>query len=193
MKFIRGEAIEIDRELSDLDTFAIDFVKILRKHTKYAIVSGYVSILLGRARSSEDIDIIIPKTGFPEFTLLFRELYRKGFYCLNDDDEKDAYGYARDGIAVRFARKGDVIPNIELKFSKNRIDEISLRDTLKVRLGKEELVISGLEMQVAFKENVLKSPKDMEDAMHIRNVAGNNIKKELIERYSVMLRGIYRR
>jgi len=193
MKFIKGGAMEIGRELSELDAFAIDFIKTLRKHTKYAIVSGYVSILLGRARSSEDIDIIIPRAGFPEFVLLFRELYKKGFYCLNSDNEKEAYGYVRDGIAVRFAKKGKVIPNIELKFSKNRIDEISLKDTLKVRLGKEELVISGLEMQVAFKENVLKSPKDIEDAMHIRNVTGNNLSRELIEKYSVMLRGFYRR
>lgn len=191
MRFGKG-LIEIDRELSDLDVFAMDFIRILRKHSKYVIVSGYVSILLGRSRSSEDIDIIIPAMDFPEFALLFRDMYSNGFYCLNSDKEKEAYSYARDKIAIRFAKKDDVIPNIELKFSKNKADEISLKETLKVRLGKEDIVISSLEMQVAFKENVLGSQKDIEDAMHIRNVAGNNLKKELIEKYSVMLRGFYK-
>ena len=61
MRFINKKTIEINRELSDLDSFTIGFVNILTKHTSYVIVSGYVAILLGRARASEDIDIIIPK------------------------------------------------------------------------------------------------------------------------------------
>ena len=67
MKFVNRNLIEIDRELSDLDTFTIDFVKILKKYTKYVLVSGYVSILLGRSRSSEDVDIIIQKIDFSTF------------------------------------------------------------------------------------------------------------------------------
>ena len=57
MKFISNSIIELDRELSDLDKFTLNFVRILSKYAKYVVVSGYVSILFGRARSSEDIDI----------------------------------------------------------------------------------------------------------------------------------------
>lgn len=54
--------IKLNKELNDLDTFVIDFVKILDKSKiKYVLVSGYVSILFGRSRSSEDIDIIVKK------------------------------------------------------------------------------------------------------------------------------------
>jgi hypothetical protein len=53
MKVIDNKTIEIDRELSDLDKFTIDFVKILEKHVNYVLVSGYVSILLIRARPSK--------------------------------------------------------------------------------------------------------------------------------------------
>ena len=67
MKFIDKKTIHIDRELSDLDTFAVNFTKILQKHTAYVIVSGYVAILLGRARASEEIDIIIPRIDFSTF------------------------------------------------------------------------------------------------------------------------------
>jgi len=49
---INPKRIRLDRELSDLDRFAINFSKIISRHTRYVIVSGYVSILLGRARVS---------------------------------------------------------------------------------------------------------------------------------------------
>ena len=189
MQFISKDAIRIDRILSDLDLFALDFVKILRKYADYSIVSGYVSILLGRARASEDIDIIIPKMEFHKFLLLLKELKKNGFYCLNSGNDRAAYDYIRENFAIRFAKKKTVIPNIELKFAKNKIDKISLDKTMTVKINDESIVISNLEMQVAFKETVLKSPKDMEDARHIRNIAGKNLNKELIKEYTGMLHG----
>lgn len=68
MEFLSNKTIKIDRELSELDVFTIDFIKILKNYSDYVIVSGYVSILLGRARSSEDIDVIIPKMADFEIT-----------------------------------------------------------------------------------------------------------------------------
>ena len=62
MEFTDG-AIRIDRELSEFDRFTLDFIRVLRKHTRYVVVGGYVSIVLGRARASEDIDVIIPMMG----------------------------------------------------------------------------------------------------------------------------------
>ncbi|MEF8849138.1 MAG: hypothetical protein V5A68_08425 [Candidatus Thermoplasmatota archaeon] len=59
MEFIYENTIVINRELSDLDKFTIDFINVLKKHTKYVIVSGYVSILLGMARASEYVDFQI--------------------------------------------------------------------------------------------------------------------------------------
>ena len=188
MKFISKSVIEIDRELSDLDLFALDFIRILRKYTRYVIISGYVSILLGRARVSEDIDAMIPKMDFSGFLLLLKELKNKGFYCLNSDDEKDIYSYTQDNLAVRFAKNNSVIPNIELKFAKNKIDDITLAKTITVKLNREYIIISHLELQIAFKEVVLKSPKDMEDARHIRNIAEGHLDKTLIKKYEMMLK-----
>jgi len=55
-----GNRIEIKRILSDLDKFVAGFVKILDgMKIKYVIVSGYVAILFGRTRGTEDIDIFI--------------------------------------------------------------------------------------------------------------------------------------
>ena len=40
---ITPKGIRLDRELSDLDKFAIDFSRIIARHARYVIVSGYVS------------------------------------------------------------------------------------------------------------------------------------------------------
>jgi hypothetical protein len=79
-----------------------------------------------------------------------------------------------------------------LKCAKNKFDEIALEKTLTVRLGKEELIISHLELQIAVKEIVLKSPKDLEDARHIRNIAEKHLDKALITKYGRMLNDFYR-
>lgn len=191
MKFISNTEIEINKELSELDKFTLDFLKILKKHTSYVIISGYVSILFGRARSSEDVDLIMPMMPPNKFDSLFKELTANGFYCLNAEDSSEAYDYLKDKIAVRMAKTGTVIPNMELKFAKNQIDMLSLRQILKVKLNGEEIIISSLEMQIAFKEKVLKSPKDIEDARHIRNVAKEHLNYALIDTYGNLLDEIY--
>jgi hypothetical protein len=54
----------IDRSVSDktlLEEFAEDFCRILQKHSKYIIVSGFVAIAHGRTRGTEDIHVIIER------------------------------------------------------------------------------------------------------------------------------------
>jgi len=52
VEFISKSKIKICREISDLDSFTLDFLKILEKHSKYVVISGYVAILLGQLRNS---------------------------------------------------------------------------------------------------------------------------------------------
>lgn len=191
MKFINKNNIEIDRELSDLDKFAIEFIKILEKHTNYVIISGYVAILLGRSRASEDIDILIPKINYQTLQKLINDLKNKNFYCLNAEKPETIFSYLQDNLAVRFAKKNEIIPNIELKWVKNKIDELSLEKIITVKIPKAKLKISNLELQIAFKEVVLKSPKDLEDARYIRNIAEKFLDKKLINEYKRMLREFY--
>ena len=147
--------------------------------------------MLGRARASENVDIIIPKTSLNQLKALYTELKNGKFYCLNCEKIEDIYNdYLNNNIAVRFARISTAIPNIELKFVKNEIDLLTLKNKIVVRVSKEDIFISQLELQIAFKEEVLQSPKDMEDARHLRNIAENCLDKKLIEEYKVMLHGI---
>ena len=193
MKFINKTTIEINRELSGLDTLALDFIAILQKHTEYVLVSGYVAILLGRARASEDIDIIIPKIRMSTFNKLYTDLKHHGFYCLNAEKASDVFEYLEENLAIRIARLGEIIPNIELKWEKHRFDRLALENTLNVKLQKHMIKISHLELQIAFKEEILKSPKDLEDATHIREVAKEYLDTSLIKKYTEMLHGFYRR
>ena len=192
MKFIDKKTIEIDRILSDLDKFALDFIKVLEKHVKYVLVSGYVSILLGRARASEDVDVIIQKIDFSKFQALYSELLKNDFYCLNAEKDKVIYDYLKDNLAVRFAKKGNIIPNIELKWIKHKFDELALVNTIDVKLSKGSLKISHLELQIAFKEEVLKSPKDLEDARHLKKVAESFLDNKLINKYRESLSEFYK-
>jgi hypothetical protein len=192
MKFIDKKTIKIDREISDLDNFTLDFIKILEKNTDYVIVSGYVAILLGRARASEDVDVIIPKIDFPKFQSLYTELKKNNFYCLNAEEVSTVYDYLKDNLAVRFAKNDTIIPNIEMKWIKSDFDRFALENTIDVNLSKGKLRISHLELQIAFKEEVLKSPKDLEDARHLEKIAEGYLDNKLINKYREMLREFYK-
>jgi hypothetical protein len=191
MRFIDATILEIKREVSDLDRLALDFTTVLEKYTPYVIVSGYVSILLGRARASEDIDLIIPKIPFPKLKKLVDDLKKNGFYGINEENDNDIFECLTEGIAVRFAKQNTMIPNIEMKWAKNRIDDLALQKTITAILPRGTLRISNLELQIAFKEMVLKSPKDREDARHIQKVAEGDLDKKLLKHYREMLRDFH--
>ena len=178
MQFKEKEII-LNRELSDLDIFTLEFINILKKHTPYVLISGYVSILLGRSRASEDIDLLIPKLTKIELTNLELDLKNNNFYCLNTGN---IASMLNEGLAVRFAKDNTVIPNMEVKFIKTKVESMALKDNLSVKINKDMLIISNLELQIAFKEIVLKSPKDLEDAKHLRNITDiNQIKLKYYE------------
>ena len=168
MDFIyEKDFIEIkEKHLSKLDKFTFDFIKILEKHAKYVIISGYVAILFGRNRSSEDVDIFIEKIDRKIFNKIWEEIYDE-FECINTNDVKDAYdNYLSDGLALRFAKKNTFIPNIELKFPKVDLDVWTLYESKKVILNKKTLYIAPLELEIPYKL-FLGSEKDIEDAMHL--------------------------
>ena len=167
--------IFIDKELNNLDKFALDFTKIVEKHVSYVIVAGYVSILLGRTRITEDIDMFIEKILEDKFFMLYEDLERNGFWCLNTDRKEEAYDYLKSRIAIRFAKQGLSIPNFEVKFPKDSLDEEVFRDFVIVILPEGKLKISSLERNIAFKRYFLGSDKDNDDARHVEDLFGDKI------------------
>ncbi|MFW6231277.1 MAG: hypothetical protein ACOC32_04630 [Nanoarchaeota archaeon] len=179
--------ITLEKKLSELDKFTLDFLEILKKHTEnYVLISSYVSILLGRPRGSENIDIIVEKMDKNQFDAFADDLEKNGFTYLNAKGD-DMYTYLQEKTAIRFARTDEVIPNMKLKFPKRQIDEATLRIRIPVKINGKGIFISNLELQIAFKEEVLQSDKDIEDARHLREVAKDHLKQEKIESYKGML------
>lgn len=78
------DSLEIKRVLSGMDKFLLDFVRILNLlKIRYVIISGYVAILFGRSRATEDIDMFVDNIGKETFTRLLKEIEKKGLWILN--------------------------------------------------------------------------------------------------------------
>ncbi len=51
--------IEVESEITELDSLVWKFVSRLKGYTDYVIVSGYVTILLGMERPTQGVDVIV--------------------------------------------------------------------------------------------------------------------------------------
>jgi len=150
--FPKERQIKIDKELSDLDLFVIDFLTILEKHIDYVLISGYISILLGRSRATEDVDVFIKKLSKEKFSKLYEDLKNNNFWCINSENIEEVYSYLKEGLAIRFSRRNQAIPNFEVKFCKNKLEEETFNDSLIASLPNAVLRLSSLERQIAFKK-----------------------------------------
>jgi hypothetical protein len=151
-----------------LEKFTEDFVRVLERHAKYIIVSGFVAILHGRSRGTEDIDIIIEKLQPEKFALLHEDLIKSGFECLQCTSSKEIYDYLKDNTSVRYVKKGTYLPQMELKFARDQIDNYQITTRKKLPLTGTDFFFPSIESAIAFKEELLKSEKDIEDAHHLR-------------------------
>ena len=182
--------IILGRKLSNLDKFVLDFIRVLEKHADYVVISGYVSILLGRTRATEDVDVFIEKIPSEKFSKLHDELKNAGFWCLNAENEAEIFRYLEEDLAVRFAKKGKVAPNFEVKFPKIDLDKETFRDFVTVHLKEGKIKISSLERQIAFKRYLLRSEKDMEDALHIEELFKDQLDYEKINNLKKAIEGV---
>lgn len=143
----------------------------------YVIVSGYVAILFGRDRHTEDVDMFIRSMNAKDFSKLFNKIISsKKYYCINAEDANDAYNLLKEKSSIRFAEKNTFDPNFEIKFPQNELNRYSLDNTLKVVIGKNNLKIGSLELQLAYKL-YLGSEKDYEDAAHLYTIFKDDIDK----------------
>jgi len=173
--------IILNKKLNNLDSFVLDFVSCL---DSYVIVSGYVSILLGRSRATEDVDLLVPKLGKDDFNNIWKKLHKNGFWCINTPIFEDAFEMLKEH-AIRFAKK-EPVPNIEFKMIKTDFDRYSFENRIKVIINKDILFISPLEMQIAFKlflaangtDEELGADKDVEDARHLYRLFRDRINKD---------------
>ena len=177
-----NDRISFEKELTVLDQLALDFSEILQENNiDHVFVAGYVAILFGRSRVSEDVDIIVEKISQEKFLSFWEELDE--FYCHNTWDPEEAYDdYLDNEIAIRFSKEDVVIPNIEFKFANTRQQNKVLDDNIIVELNGNILPIASLESQISYKL-YLGSEKDIEDAKYLYEIFKDKIESDKFKKY----------
>jgi len=172
--------IILERELNKLDEFVLDFTKLL---DNYVLVSGYVSIVFGRSRATEDVDLLIPEMKEQEFKTIWDRVHENNFECINTSDYSEAFKMLKEH-AIRFSEKDKPIPNMEFKMISDEIGKYSFENKIKVILNKGELEISPIEMQIAYKLDLGKqgNQKDIEDAKHLYELFKEKLNNEELSR-----------
>ena len=179
--YIEEGVIVINRDLTELDLFVKDFLKVLKKHADYLIVSGFVSIATGRPRGTEDVDILVPVLEEGKFKELFLDLQENNFWCYQGDNAKEVYSdYAKEMVNIRFARKNEMFPNMEVVFinETRKAKYYEFTHPQKMKVKDFEFKIPALEFEILYKEIVLAGDKDMQDAKHLRILFSDILKTE---------------
>ncbi|OGI15172.1 hypothetical protein A3K63_03515 [Candidatus Micrarchaeota archaeon RBG_16_49_10] len=180
--FIKNEITMNNKELNILDKFVIDFIEILKEHSDYVIVSGYVSIFFGRSRATEDVDILVPKMDRDEFSRLFNDLIKE-YWFINSGEESELYKILDEKMAIRVAKKEQMMPNIEMKFISNSVDRGTFDNRMKVLFDSNELFFSPIEIQIIYKA-FLGSEKDILDAILLARVFKNYLNPTILIKFS---------
>jgi len=185
MKFTyTGNTISIkDKVLTDLDEFVFDFLHVLDKYCTYVIISGYLPIFFGRSRGTEDVDVFIDHIDEQTFIRFYNELVKENYYFLNPEDEHDLYEMLTENLGIRAAKKESIIPNIEMKFTKDDIDRFTMENRMEVHVADtNRFFIAPLEVEIPYKL-YLGSEKDIEDAVYLWEIFQKYINKKLIHRF----------
>lgn len=179
---LRDGTLLVDREPNNLDELAILFSTLLDKvGIGHVFISGYVAILTGRARATEDIDVLLARTTSDKIDRLVTELKGNGLWgpAMSLDSMEEML---EDNIWV--ARDGEMIPHLEAKFVSDEYDRASLENQITAKLTSvdAELPIGPLELQIAYKL-YLGTPKDFEDALHLYSLFEESLSTPALERW----------
>ena len=185
---LSDDTLTVSRELSELDKDVLEFTQILDAcDVNYVIVSGYVAILTGRSRSTEDIDVILESLSETETEQLVTELKDHGYWGMAMPLD-EMYSMLSEGSRIRIAEEGEMYPNFETWFVSNDVEREALSNPLTVTFDEEQIEISPLELQIAYKLRLAQaadslSGKDFEDALHLYLTFEERFKTEQLETY----------
>ena len=183
---LRNGTLDVGREPNQLDELAIEFSHVLERFDiDHVYIAGYVSILAGRARSTEDIDILIERIDEEAANELAVAL-----------DELDYWGPAMpltsmyemldNGDNIWVAPVDQITPHLEVKFVIDEFDRASLENAIAARIGGESIPIGPVELQIAYKL-YLGSQKDVEDAVHLYTLFEESLSVSRLEAWVARL------
>lgn len=189
--FVEGDTIIINRGLTELDNFVRKFLDVLKRHSDYLVVSGFVSICSGRTRGTEDVDVIVPLMEQSKFSNFFSDLENNGFWCYQGNDMQDVYAYMENLQSIRFALNDQMLPNIELiPFNlTKKAKYFEFTHPQKIKVEDFEFKVPPIEFEILYKEIVLGSKKDLEDARHLRSFFSDILDEKRFKEYEPSIRG----
>jgi hypothetical protein len=163
---LRNGTLVVEREPNQLDELAIRFSEILGQFDiEHVYIAGYVSILAGRARSTEDVDVLIERIDEETADELAATLDEKGFWG-PAMPLSSTYEMLDNGDNIWVAPEDQMTPHLEVKFARDEFDRASLENAITARIGDEAISIGPIELQIAYKLH-LSAQKDIEDAVHL--------------------------
>jgi len=173
----------VGREPNELDELAMDCSALLDElDVAHVFVSGYVAILAGRSRSTEDIDVLVERLDDDDAGRLVDALTERGFWGpampLSALGEMPAAG---DPIWI--APDGDVSPHLEVTVVDDRFDRASLEGAISAVIDDATLPIGPLELQIAYKL-YLGAQRDFEDAVHLYTLFGETLSGARLQAWS---------
>ena len=119
-----------------------------------------------------------------DFAKMHEDLRANNFICMQSDNPGKVYeAYLIKGDSVRYVRdeEGMFPPEMEIKFPKDELDEEQLKERIKMPLTGLDIYFSSIESNIAFKEEYLRTDKDMEDARHLRIIYEDKIDENKIK------------
>lgn len=181
IEFDDGELL-VERDPNELDELAIEFTAILNDlDIQHVYVAGYIAILTGRSRATEDVDVLIERLDESRITRLVDRLTDEGMWgpAMPLDD---MYDMLANGDNIWIAPDDQVIPHIEAKFVRDESDLASLQNAITAHIADADLPIGPLEIGIAYKL-YLGSQKDFEDAVHLYTLFEETLRSEELERW----------
>ena len=162
----RNGTLVVEREPNQLDELAIRFSEILGQFDiEHVYIAGYVSILAGRARSTEDVDVLIERIDEETADELAETLDEEGFWG-PAMPLSSMHEMLDNGDNIWVAPEDQITPHLEVKFARDEFDRASLQNAITARIGDEAISIGPLELQIVYKLH-LSAQKDIEDAVHL--------------------------
>jgi hypothetical protein len=172
MMDLTEDRLVISKSLSDLDETVVAFTTLLDQNDiTYAIVSGYLAILTGRSRGTEDIDVLLEPLSENRTGELTDEFEADGYWGTAMPLD-EMYAMLSNGSRIRVAEEDRLVPNFELFFATSEFEQRVLTNRLTAEVGGEEIAVSPIEEQIAYKlrlaqDQGVTTGKDFEDALHL--------------------------
>lgn len=183
---LRDGTLVVDREPNQLDELAIAFSEILDQFDiAHVYIAGYVSILAGRARSTEDVDVLLEPIDEATVESLVGTLREEGFWG-PAMPLPSMYDMLDAGDNIWIAPDDQITPHLEVKFTRDEFDRAALTNATTARIGGATIPIGPFELQIAYKL-YLGTQTDIEDAVHLYTLFEESLSVTRLEHWVTQL------